>query len=83
MADRGREIELKLEIDPADIAALKAHPLLAASIGKTHRQVSTYFDTPKQQLRKSCLALRVTRDGIDFAFQNAQIANRNESLRLR
>jgi inorganic triphosphatase YgiF len=59
MADRGREIELKLEIDPADIAALKAHPLLAASIGKTHRQVSTYFDTPKQQLRKSCLALRV------------------------
>jgi len=59
MADRGREIELKLEIDPADIATLKAHPLLAASIGKTHRQVSTYFDTSKQQLRKSGLALRV------------------------
>ena len=59
MADRGREIELKLEIDPADIAALKAHPRLAASAAKTQRQVSTYFDTAKQSLCKSGFALRV------------------------
>lgn len=59
MADRGREIELKLEIDPADIAALKAHPLLAVSTAITHRQVSTYFDTAEQQLRRSGFALRV------------------------
>ena len=54
-----REIELKLEIDPTDIAELTKQPLIAEADGKTNRQVSTYFDTAGQKLRKSGIALRV------------------------
>lgn len=54
-----REIELKLEIDPADIAELTKQPLIAEVAGQTNRQVSTYYDTAGQKLRKSGIALRV------------------------
>jgi CYTH domain len=54
-----REIELKLEYDPADLARLYAHPLLGgtASTKKTVR--STYYDTPDLVLRKAGVSLRV------------------------
>ncbi|MGH8809417.1 MAG: CHAD domain-containing protein [Noviherbaspirillum sp.] len=56
------EIELKLLVDPADIDALRAHPLLQQyAAEKPHKQelISTYFDTPDQQVRQKEAALRV------------------------
>lgn len=60
------EIELKLAIDPAAVASLRAHPALRAVVGgraRTARVVSTYFDTPDQRLRREGVALRLRRDG--------------------
>jgi len=71
MADAGtdlrepREFELKLEFDPADKAAIEAHPLLAARKRKEQRLVSIYFDTDDLVLQKArvCLRLRDTGHG--------------------
>ena len=52
-----REIELKLEIGPADLARLHAHPLLGDGTQRTLR--STYYDTPDLVLRKAGVSLRV------------------------
>jgi triphosphatase len=57
-----KEIELKLEFDPADAARIKSAPLLAAeSLGQAEEQnlVSTYFDTPSLALSKAGVFLRV------------------------
>lgn len=50
-----REVEIKLDIDPADAA------LLASFMGDADRkrQVSVYFDTPKAKLRRNGWVLRV------------------------
>ncbi|MGB2932831.1 MAG: CHAD domain-containing protein, partial [Methyloceanibacter sp.] len=71
MADAGealsepREFELKLEFDPADMIALSAHPLLAASKREAQRLISVYFDTDDLVLQKAriCLRLRDTGHG--------------------
>ena len=52
-----KEIELKLEIGPADLARLHAHPLLGDGTQRTLR--STYYDTPDLVLRKAGVSLRV------------------------
>ena len=52
-----REIELKLEIDPADLARLHAHPLLGDGTQRTLR--STYYDTSDFVLRQAGVSLRV------------------------
>jgi triphosphatase len=60
-----KEIELKLELPPGSLAALKRVPLLR-SLKETPRQtteVSVYFDSDKQKLRKKGLTLRVRRVG--------------------
>jgi inorganic triphosphatase YgiF len=54
-----REIELKLEFDPADVARMRAHPLLAATNGQRKTLHSTYYDTADLDLRKAGVSLRV------------------------
>lgn len=58
-----REIELKLEIDPADVGALKSHPRLEALPSRTLTQVSTYYDTEGEALRRAGYTLRVRQAG--------------------
>lgn len=56
------EIELKLQIDPADAPALRAHPLIAKyAVGEPVRQTlfSTYYDTPDLTFLKHRAGLRV------------------------
>lgn len=60
------EIELKLLINPADIAKLRRHPLLkarASGRARTRHLLSIYFDTPALTLRQQRIALRVRRVG--------------------
>jgi triphosphatase len=72
MADAGtdprepREFELKLEFDPADEAAIEAHPLLAATTRKKERLNSIYFDTADLVLQKARLCLRLRDTGRGF-----------------
>jgi inorganic triphosphatase YgiF len=56
---RGREIELKLELEPGSSRRLTEHERLADGPAKTLDQVSTYFDTPDGVLRKAGFSLRV------------------------
>jgi hypothetical protein len=53
-----REVEIKLELDPADAARLAAHPLLRAA-PQEQNLVSVYFDTPSETLRKAGVYLRI------------------------
>lgn len=55
------EIELKLDLDPADHGAVAA--ALAAGAGAEMHLVSTYFDTPTLTLRDNGLTLRVRKTG--------------------
>jgi len=60
-----REIELKLEVAPASLPALKKVPLLRSLKAPPRRtsEVSVYFDTDKHKLRRNGLTLRVRRVG--------------------
>lgn len=75
-----REIELKLECEVADLAALANHPLLRAD-GTPEAVVltSTYFDTAKGDLRKGGLTLRVRREG-DRRIQTVKAASASAGL---
>jgi len=53
-----REIEIKLDIDPADASQL-AELSTFSSEADHQRQISVYFDTPKSKLRRSGWVLRV------------------------
>ncbi len=57
------EIELKLALDPAHVARVKRHPLLAGQ--QMERQVlhSIYYDTPDFALTRRLIALRLRRVG--------------------
>jgi len=60
------EIELKLSIDPADVAAFMRHPLLALYATEApQRQLlrNTYFDTPDAYLQRHACGLRVRKHG--------------------
>ena len=62
---RHQEIEIKLELGPANLPDLKKIPFLR-TVKPTPRsapQVSVYFDTNSQKLRKKGLMLRVRREG--------------------
>lgn len=52
------EIELKLQLDPADADTLSSHPLLAGVPHKTQPLLNTYFDTPALTLHARKIALR-------------------------
>ena len=63
-ADEGREVELKLALDPADLA--RAEEALARRAAKRRRRDhlhSVYFDTKGLALRKAGVTLRVRRIG--------------------
>lgn len=60
------EVELKLLINPADIAKLRRHPLIRAQAtgrARSRHLHSIYFDTPDFALRQQRVALRVRRVG--------------------
>ena len=59
----GNEVELKLEIDPADTARLIDHPLVKRVEPRRARQVSTYYDSGKGALRAAGYSLRLRRTG--------------------
>jgi inorganic triphosphatase YgiF len=60
-----KEIEVKLELAPTSLAALKKIPLFQTITATPKRaaQVSVYFDTDKHKLRQKGLMLRVRREG--------------------
>lgn len=62
---QAKEIELKLEFDPADAARLASHPALQAGLAPQEEQqlISTYFDTPDCALHKAGVYLRVRENG--------------------
>ena len=64
-ARQPKEIELKLEFDPADAARLASHPALQVgpSPNEEHQLISTYFDTPDGALHKAGVYLRVRENG--------------------
>lgn len=62
--DHPREIELKLELSPADADRLATHPLLRGGKAKPHRHLtSVYFDTADLALHAAGLSLRVRSQG--------------------
>lgn len=54
-----REVELKLEFDPACIDEFLTATVFTECPGRNHTQTSTYFDTPDHILRKTGLSLRI------------------------
>jgi inorganic triphosphatase YgiF len=58
-----QEIELKLELQPRDVAAFRALALLGDTPRRAVRQVTTYYDTPEGALRKAGYSLRLRRKG--------------------
>src|SRR6516164_5906694 len=60
-----KEIEVKLEVDPTSLPALNNIPLFRTlkAVPTRSAEVSVYFDTDKQKLRKKGLMLRVRRRG--------------------
>ncbi|GAB4528570.1 MAG: CYTH and CHAD domain-containing protein [Roseibium sp.] len=66
MSKSGREIELKLELDPAVRDAVKGSGTVdgfSATRPVTRTLQSIYFDTPDQALRKAKISLRVRKAG--------------------
>lgn len=57
------ETEIKLALDPAGVAALRRHPVLAGHAPTRDKLYSLYFDTPVFDLYKSRVALRLRRVG--------------------
>lgn len=60
-----KEIELKLEFEPADADLIGAHPILQCAMGepKVREPISTYYDTSDGVLRKAGVFLRVRATG--------------------
>ncbi len=59
-----REIELKLECEPSDLAVLQDHPLLREASEQDEAELaSVYYDTPDRALRAAGFGLRVRRIG--------------------
>ena len=55
------ETELKLELAPSEQARLNLAGLSAVPDGRAKSLISTYYDTPDQQLRKGGYSLRIVR----------------------
>lgn len=57
------ETELKLELAPSEEARLNLTGLSATAEGRAKSLISTYYDTPDQQLRKGGYSLRIRESG--------------------
>ena len=67
MTPAPRETELKLEVDPSDVARIKRQLRQLSVTGPVTRTlVSVYFDTPRWTLREHRLSLRVRRVGRQY-----------------
>jgi len=69
------EIELKLQLDPSDIAILLADPVFSANDPTRRDQVSTYFDTDSCALHAAGLSLRIRKSG-DKRIQTIKTASK-------
>ena len=76
-----KEVEVKLELAPKNLSALNKIRRLSPtqSTPKRTTEVSVYFDTDKQKLRKKGLILRVRRIGGRY-LQTIKAANNVEPL---
>ena len=61
-----KEIELKLEIDPHDVEALRGHSLFARSDPRSTPQLTVYYDTAEAALKEHGFTLRVRKAGDRF-----------------
>ena len=66
LGDGSKEIELKLEFDPADVGRIEAHPALAASPPEKQALISIYYDTGDGALRRAGVYLRVRDNGTRY-----------------
>jgi inorganic triphosphatase YgiF len=57
------EVELKLEVDPADRDRLAAARPFGNTEGTVEHLVARYFDTPRRDVREAGYSLRVRREG--------------------
>lgn len=57
------EVELKLDVEPGDVAALLAGAPLAGAEARDEQLLSIYFDTPEAGLRAAGFSLRVRHVG--------------------
>jgi inorganic triphosphatase YgiF len=80
-----KELEVKLEVDSTSLPALNKIPLFRTLklVPTQSAEVSVYFDTDKQTLRKKGLMLRVRRKGGRYiqtikAFSNSELFERDE-----
>ena len=69
----GKETELKFEVAPQDLAKLRTAPALRQKPQKEEDLLSVYFDTPKQDLARNNVTLRVRHNG-DKRFQTVKSA---------
>jgi inorganic triphosphatase YgiF len=60
------EVELKLRVDPDDLSALAANPVLVAVSASSEHLHAVYFDTADHRLHAQSLSLRVRREGEQF-----------------
>jgi inorganic triphosphatase YgiF len=60
---KSQEVELKLELPPGEIEALRRAPVLGDPARRPVDQVTTYFDTDKGELRRAGYSLRLRRRG--------------------
>lgn len=77
--ERDREIELKLELVPADAARLLLHPLLASAAVSSPEQAtlqSVYFDSRDLALMQAGITLRLRRSN-DRQVQTVKFASRS------
>jgi triphosphatase len=72
------EIELKLEFDPANLALILSHPLLASD-GNREALHSVYYDTPDLVLRNAGVSLRL-RDADGRFVQTIKSSNGNAGV---
>jgi len=70
-----KELEIKLALAPAGLPALKKIPLLRTlTTARRATEISVYFDTDNQELRKKGLMLRVRRVGTVIFRRSKQAA---------
>ena len=62
------ETELKLALTPATARQLPAHPLLAGCAMRHDAMLSTYYDTPQQELAALGVVIRLRKKGRQWLF---------------